>query len=159
MSKATETINHEYFGNLSIKGIKEIEVNMKPVSMAPKTWGWSVLSLIAIGLIFYYIYKTLLYYKKYGAYVRVYKGLSNDDTIQDIYLLYKKISKLRFDYRIDDSFLINSAIGEYSLAEQESLNKYLYYSLTLEKRVEESLKKRMLYDIGLTLKDLRRNHD
>ncbi|MFG1486953.1 hypothetical protein [Halobacteriovorax sp. RZ-2] len=152
MSKATETINHEYFGNLSIKGIKEIEGSVKPTAMLPKTWGWPVIFIIVIGLVFYFIYQKLIYMKKYGPYIRVYKRLTKEDSIQDIYLLYKRISKISFGHRIDDRFLLNSAKGEYTKAEQESLNNYLYQSQALDEELEVSLKKRMLSDIGHTLK-------
>ncbi|MFG1498785.1 hypothetical protein ABMA70_01160 [Halobacteriovorax sp. XZX-3] len=151
MSKALETIKHEYFGNLSIKGIQEVSVEVSSVSLLPQTWGWALLLIIIISFVLYYIYQRILYLKKYGPYLRIYKGLTNKDKVEDIYLLYKKVFKLRFKKQINDRFLVDNGLGEYSQLEQDELNEYIYSAKNIDVEDEIILKKKMLLDIGVIL--------
>lgn len=104
--KDSLVLNDTYFGNLTIKGIKEIELG-GTISLAPVTWGWFCLVVFIALMMFYKYYKRKEFMRE-NAYIFNFVEKVQLESIDEtsIYKMIKIIAKKKYSLSSSQNFKI-----------------------------------------------------
>lgn len=128
MTNASDTLKNEDFGNLTVKGMKEISIPKIEVSSRPQTWGWPALAVVLTIIVAIKIRQRIINKRKFGAYRISLSEVSGNGSLLDTYILAKKVYSVKYDRPSDDSFLltITGRKIRFSNEDQIQVNEYLY---------------------------------